>query len=106
VLRPADAPRYRKFFAKIVPPMLKGCEEIARARADAEIARAIDTAQRDLGAEHERLSALAKVNPAVGAAEIAAIATELEGLRESLPRALLRLDAVRFVCSADFLSLR
>jgi len=106
VLRPADAPRYRKFLTKIVPPMLKGCEEIARARADAEIARAIDAAQRDLGAEHERLTALAKINPAVGAAEIEAVAAELDGLRQSLPRALLRLDAVRFVCSADFLSLR
>jgi ATP-dependent helicase HepA len=106
VQRPADAPRYRKFLVKLVPPMLKACEDLARQRADAEIARALDAAQRDLGAEHERLIALAKVNPAVGAAEIEAVAAELEGLRLSLPRALLRLDAVRFVCSADFLALR
>ena len=104
--RPVEAPRYRKYLSKLVPPMLKRGEEVARSRADAEIARALGDAGRELGAEHERLLALAKVNPAVSAAEIEALVAELDGLRSALPRALLRLDALRFVCSPDFLSLR
>jgi ATP-dependent helicase HepA len=38
--------------------------------------------------------------------EIEAVAQELAAVRDTLPRALLRLDALRFVCSPDFLSLR
>jgi len=104
--RNVDASRYRKFLSALVPPMLKRGEELARERAGVEIAAAVDAAERELGAEHERLVALARVNPAVSSAEIEALAAELAALRAALPRALLRLDAVRFVCSADFLSLR
>jgi ATP-dependent helicase HepA len=104
--RNVEVGRYRKFLIALVPPMLKRCEELARERADIEIATAIAGAERELGAEHERLVALARVNPYVRAEEIAAIADELAGLRTALPRALLRLDAVRFICSADFLALR
>jgi ATP-dependent helicase HepA len=104
--RPVDATRYRKFLAALVPPMVKRSEELARARADAEITAATDAAQSELGAEHERLVALARVNPAVRGEEIEAVAQELAAVRDTLPRALLRLDALRFVCSPDFLSLR
>jgi ATP-dependent helicase HepA len=104
--RTVDVARYRKFLAALVPPMLKRCEELARARADAEVADAIAAAERELGAAHTRLVALARVNPAVSAQEIGAVADELAALRTALPRALLRLDAVRFVCSTDFLALR
>ena len=109
--RAADArsmrTRYRKYLAALVPPMLKRCEALARARADAEIATALAAAaERELGAEHARLAALARVNAAIGAAEIDAVAQELAALRTALPRSLLRLDAVRFVCSADFVGMR
>ena len=104
--RSLEVARYRKFLLALVPPMLKRCEELARMQADAEIATALDAAQRELGAEHDRLAALACVNAAVHPDEIAAVAQQLASLREALPRALLRLDAVRFVCSGDFLSLR
>ena len=104
--RGVDVARYRKFLAALVPPMLKRCEEIARARADDEIATAVAAAESELGTAHGRLVALARVNPGVSSAEIDAIADELAALRTALPRALLRLDAVRFVCSADFLAMR
>jgi len=101
-----DATRYRKYLAALVPPMLKRCETLARARADAEIAKAVAAATQALDAEQARLSALARVNDAVGAAEIQAIADERRALAAALPRALLRLDAVRFVCSTDFVGMR
>jgi ATP-dependent helicase HepA len=104
--RAIDVPRYRKFLTALVPPMLKRCEELARARADAEIAAALSAAERELGTEHARLSALRRVNPAISAHELEAINAELAALCQALPRSLLRLDAVRLVCSPDFLSLR
>jgi ATP-dependent helicase HepA len=104
--RMIDATRYRKYLAALVPPMLKRCETLARARADAEIASAVAAAERELGTEHARLSALARVNSAVSTQELAAVEQELDALRAALPRSLLRLDAVRFVCSTDFVGMR
>jgi ATP-dependent helicase HepA len=104
--RNVELPRYRKFLATLVPPMLKRCEELARENADVQIAAALDNAERDLGAELTRLTALRRINPAVSAKELETIQAELDALRAALPRSLLRLDAVRFVCSTDFLSLR
>ena len=46
------------------------------------------------------------MNPAISEAEIATIAGERTALLEALPQSRLRLDAVRFVVSADFLALR
>ncbi|MFZ1839723.1 MAG: hypothetical protein WAU20_13415, partial [Dokdonella sp.] len=60
---------------------------------------------RELGDEHARLVALARVNPAVRTEEIEAIDAELEALRTAIPQAAPRLDAVRFICSTDFLNL-
>lgn len=104
--RPVDVPRYRKYLGKLVPPMLERGEREARERATAEIARATAEAARALGAEHERLRALQRVNPAVRADEVQAVERELEALREAMAKARPRLDAVRFVCSVDFLALR
>ncbi len=104
--RAVDATRYRKYFNALVPPMLKRCEEIARIRANVEISTALATAESELGAEHARLAALRRVNPTIAAHELDTIAAELAALRTALPKSLLRLDSVRFVCSADFLSLR
>ena len=86
--------------------MLKRCEELARALADTEIASAIAAAERELGAEQARLTALQRVNPAISAQEIEAVGAELTVLRAALPRSMLRLDAVRLVVSPDFLALR
>lgn len=99
--QPIDSARYRPLLAKLVPPMLAACETQARGLAATEIGAALSAAQRELGSEHSRLSALAKVNPSVRVTEIEAIATELEALREALAGAAPRLDAIRFVCSAD-----
>uniref|UniRef100_A0A0S6Z0F1 Uncharacterized protein n=1 Tax=Mizugakiibacter sediminis TaxID=1475481 RepID=A0A0S6Z0F1_9GAMM len=38
--------------------------------------------------------------------EVQAVEHELQALREAMTKARPRLDAVRFVCSADFLALR
>jgi len=86
--------------------MLKRCEELARATADAEIDAAVAAAERELGSEQARLTALQRINPAVSAHEIEALDAELMNLRVVLPRSLLRLDAVRLVASPDFLAMR
>ena len=101
-----DVTRYRKILTALVPPMLKRCEELVRTRADVAIAAAAEAAERELDAELSRLTGLRRVNPAVSAVEIAAIESERDALRQALPRSLLRLDAVRLVCSADFIRLR
>jgi ATP-dependent helicase HepA len=101
-----DVTKYRKILTALVPPMLKRCEELARARAGVAIKNAAEAAERELGSEHERLSALRRINPSVSAREIEAIETERSALLQALPRSLVRLDAVRLVCSADFVRLR
>ena len=99
--QPIDAARYRPLLAKLVPPMLAACETQARGLAATEVGAALTAAQTELDAEHARLVALAKVNPSVRADEIEAIASELDAVREALSTAAPRLDAIRFVCSAD-----
>ena len=104
--RNIEVPRYRKFLARLVPPMLEKAEALARARAQATIDEAVAEAGETLDAELARLHALRAVNPSVSATEIAAVAAEREALLAALPPSRLRLDAVRFVVSADFLALR
>jgi ATP-dependent helicase HepA len=101
-----DVTKYRKILTALVPPMLKRGEELARIRAAAAISAAAEHAERELGAEHERLTALRQINPSVSAREIEAIERERAALLQALPRSLVRLDAVRLVCSADFVRLR
>ncbi|MDC8015422.1 RNA polymerase-associated protein RapA [Tahibacter soli] len=104
--RALDFNRYRKFIAQLVPPMLEACEKGAYELAEREIAAAIGEVSAQLGADIARLTALRAVNPGVREDEIASLATELAAILDALPRARPRLDAVRFVCSQDFLSLR
>jgi len=99
--QPLDAGRYRPLLSKLVPPMLAACETEARRLAATETGKALDAAQRELGAAHARLVALAEVNPAVRRDEIDALAAELEAIRHALSTAAPRLDAIRFVCSPD-----
>ena len=99
--QPLDAAKYRPLPAKLVPPMLAACETEARRVAATEIGDALATVERELGAQHARLVALAEVNPSVRPEEIAATDAELEALREALATAAPRLDAIRFVCSQD-----
>ncbi|MEP6483734.1 MAG: RNA polymerase-associated protein RapA [Rudaea sp.] len=101
-----DVTKYRKILTALVPPMLKRCEELARVQSKAKVADAAERAERELAAELERLNALRQINPAVSETEIAAIEAERAALTHALPRSLLRLDAVRLVCSADFVRLR
>ncbi len=102
--QPIDAARYRPLLMKLVPPMLAAAETQARGLAANEIGAALEAAGQELGAEHARLTALAKVNPSVHSDEIEAIAAELDALRQALAGAVPRLDAIRFVCSADVAS--
>jgi ATP-dependent helicase HepA len=104
--RNIEVPRYRKFLAKLVPPMLEKAELATGARAQAMIAAAMAEAGAALDAELSRLEALRAVNPSISAAEIATLAAERDALLTALPQSRLRLDAVRFVVSADFLALR
>jgi ATP-dependent helicase HepA len=104
--RNIEVPRYRKFLAKLVPPMLEKAEAIASERAQQHIADALAQATATLDAELSRLRALREVNPSINPAEIATLATERSALLTALPQSRLRLDAVRFVASPDFLALR
>ncbi len=99
--QPTDASRYRPLLPRLVAPMLAAAETHARGLAAAEIGAALAAADRDLGAEQDRLVALAKINPSVRQEEIEALAAELDALRHAIPTAAPRLDAVRFVCSPD-----
>ncbi|OOG55045.1 RNA polymerase-binding ATPase [Rhodanobacter sp. B05] len=104
--RNIEVTRYRKFLGKLVPPMLARAEALAGARSQASIADALTLATDTLDAELSRLLALRAVNPSISDAEIAAVSDERTALLTALPSSRLRLDAVRFVVSADFLALR
>jgi ATP-dependent helicase HepA len=104
--RNIEVPRYRKFLAKLVPPMLEKAETIAGQRAQEHVAEALAQATAELDAELSRLRALREVNRSINPAEIAALEAERQALLAALPQSRLRLDAVRFVASPDFLALR
>jgi ATP-dependent helicase HepA len=99
---PIDVTRYRPILAKIVAPMLAAAETHARGVTATEIGAALTAADRELGAERDRLAALSRINPAVREDEVAALDAELDALRHAIPTAMPRLDALRFVCSPDF----
>ncbi len=104
--RNIEVMRYRKFLGKLVPPMLERAETLATARGQGSIDEALALATTTLDAELSRLLALRAVNPSISEAEIAAVADERTALLAALPQSRLRLDAVRFVVSPDFLALR
>jgi ATP-dependent helicase HepA len=104
--RNIEVVRYRKFLGKLVPPMLGRAETLAAARGQASIDEAVSLATETLDAELSRLLALHAVNPSVSETEISAVADERTRLLAALPLSRLRLDAVRFVVSPDFLALR
>ena len=104
--RNIEVARYRKFLGKLVPPMLARTEAVAAAHGQASIDAALTLATETLDAEFSRLLAMRAVNPSISDAEIAAVTDERNALLATLPSSRLRLDAVRFVVSADFLALR
>ena len=104
--RNIEVARYRKFLGKLVPPMLERTETLAGAHGQASIDEAVALATITLDAELSRLLALRAVNPSISEAEIATVAGERSALLAALPQSRLRLDAVRFVVSPDFLALR
>jgi ATP-dependent helicase HepA len=104
--RTIEVARYRKFLGKLVPPMLARAETLAGERGQARIDDAVKLVTETLDAELSRLLALRAVNPSVSEAEITAVVEERAQLLAALPQSRLRLDAVRFVVSGDFLALR
>lgn len=104
--RGVDATRFRKLLAQLVPPMLGAAEAEARRRAAVIAGDAAACAARELDDEVARLEALAAVNPNVRASEISAARSEATELAVRLPEARVRLDAVRFVASADLVGPR
>jgi ATP-dependent helicase HepA len=104
--RTIEVARYRKFLGKLVPPMLQRAETLAGARGQASIEDALALATDTLDAELSRLLALRAVNPSISDNEIDSVTRERAELLAALPQSRLRLDAVRFVVSADFLALR
>jgi len=101
-----DYARYLKFFKALVPPMLNEGKKRAEAQSKTIIEAALETMRGDLGHEIERLVALQRVNPNVSDDEIESAREELSVLNHDLGQSRLRLDALRFIASRDFLSLR
>ncbi|MFN9966591.1 MAG: RNA polymerase-associated protein RapA, partial [Lysobacteraceae bacterium] len=101
--RAFDLSPLRTVLGSLVPPMRGACETAARRDSASRVADAVDAATNRLDAEIARLEALARVNPAVGPAEIQGLRDEREALLAALPSARPRLDAVRLVTSPDFL---
>jgi ATP-dependent helicase HepA len=104
--RGVDPTRFRRMLAQMVPPMLAAAEAVARERAATLTDTASTAADSALGREVERLLALARVNPSVRASEIDAARGEREAIGAAIPKARLRLDALRFVASADLAGIR
>lgn len=104
--RQYDISPMRKVLAALIPPMLESARAesatLCAQRAEAAVA-AVDAL---LGAEIQRIEALARVNASVRAEEIQALRDERSELLAVLPNARPRLDSLRLVASADFLSLR
>ena len=96
----------RKVLAALIPPMLAMAHEQAQFQAETVIAEATARADSMLSHEISRLEALARINPAVRDEEIAFLKLEHQALLAALPGARVRLDSLRLVVSADFLSLR
>jgi ATP-dependent helicase HepA len=86
--------------------MLEHAKDLAEGRAEVLKIEAVEMATEVLNGEFSRLLALRGVNPSITEAEIQAVAAERSALLDALPEARLRLDAVRFVVSPDFLALR
>ncbi|HMB55588.1 MAG TPA: RNA polymerase-associated protein RapA [Arenimonas sp.] len=104
--RQFDLSPMRKVLQALVPPMLEKARGESETRCAALIESAVIHADALLGNELLRIEALARVNPAVRPEEIAALRAEREQLLAALPTARPRLDSLRLVASADFLSLR
>jgi ATP-dependent helicase HepA len=104
--RAFDLSPMRKVLNSLVPPMLGACETAARRDAATRIAESAEAAEARLGGELRRLEALAKVNPAVSAAEVQALSDERDAVMAALPTARPRLDSLRLITSPDFLLLR
>lgn len=103
---PVDLTRHRRVLNGLVPPMVDAARKLADVRAQDAISRALEDAETLLGDEIARLEALARVNPGVHPEEIQALVDERAALRLVIPRARVRLDALRLIASPDFLSLR
>ena len=103
--RLVDLQRLRKPITTLVPPMLKRATEEALKLAGERAEQAAATAEALLGHEIERLAALARVNPAISADEIARMEVEREAVLAALAQSRPRLDALRLVVSPDFLRL-
>ncbi len=104
--RRIDLGRYRKFIAKLVPPMLECAEQIARRQADTLSQQAAQSAREELDQAIDRLLSLQRINPGIRTQEIDTLTSERDALLNAIPQARLRLDAVRLVASPDFLALR
>ena len=104
--RQYDISPMRKVLAALIPPMLEQARVHGEAACEALAAQAQASADAMLGTEIARLEALARINPSVRPAEINALREERDQLLALLPNARPRLDSLRLVTSADFLSLR
>jgi ATP-dependent helicase HepA len=104
--RQYDLSSMRKVLGALVPPMLERARVEGAEHCERLASAAMASADTTLGAEILRLEALARINPAVRPREIEQLREERAALMAVLPQARPRLDALRLVVSADFLSLR
>ncbi len=72
-------------------------EPIAQQACDELITSAVEKIERELGAEHQRLSALAKVNPNIRSIEIETLEQQQAELVEHIKQARFKFDALRLI---------
>jgi ATP-dependent helicase HepA len=96
----------KKVLGQLVPPMLGAAQAKAEEQAKAMGEAANERAQAELKSEVDRLEALKRINPNVRGSEITALQQRAGGLLEALPRARVRLDALRLVVPPGFMKLR
>jgi len=80
-----------------IDALLQRAEDLAGEQADALVARARRRVRDELGDEHRRLSALARVSPNVPDAELQAISQRRDRLLDHLGDVRVRFDALRLV---------
>ena len=83
--------------AERVRLLLVRADELANAAGEALAAAALQQMHAELGAEQERMAALARVNPTVREDEIERLAARRERLASHLQDVRVRLDALRIV---------
>ncbi|WP_371188226.1 RNA polymerase-associated protein RapA [Thalassotalea maritima] len=80
-----------------IPSLIEKAEQHAKGKIDTLISQAKQTMQQSLNEEHQRLQALAKINPSVRQSELDFIVHQQQELTHVIDHAQLNFEAVRLI---------